>query len=86
MWRHGRRWWPKGRPLRHRHLRPNATPLLSDSPATVDELGRKPLADALAARLMRLQRDEAASAQPKAVMVHLHGPWGSGKSSLVRFL
>jgi hypothetical protein len=62
------------------------TPLLSDSPATVDELGRKPLADALAARLVRLQRDEAASAQPKAVMVHLHGPWGSGKSSLVRFL
>lgn len=62
------------------------TPLLSDSPATVDELGRKPLADALAARLVRLQRDEAASPQPKAVMVHLHGPWGSGKSSLVRFL
>jgi hypothetical protein len=62
------------------------TPLLSDSPAAVDELGRKPLADALATRLARLQRDEAASAQPKAVMVHLHGPWGSGKSSLVRFL
>lgn len=62
------------------------TPLLSDSPATVDELGRKPLADALAARLVRLQRGEAASSDPKAVMVHLHGAWGSGKSSLVRFL
>lgn len=62
------------------------TPLLSDSPAAVDELGRKPLADALAARLVRLQRDEAGSAAPKAVMVHLHGPWGSGKSSLVHFL
>jgi hypothetical protein len=24
--------------------------------------------------------------KPKAVMVHQHGPWGSGKSSLVRFL
>jgi hypothetical protein len=62
------------------------TPLLSDNPAAVDELGRKPLADALAARLVRLQKAEAASADPKAVMVHLHGPWGSGKSSLVRFL
>jgi hypothetical protein len=62
------------------------TPLLSDSPAAVDELGRKPLADALAARLVRLQKGEAASPEPKAVMVHLHGPWGSGKSSLVRFL
>ena len=62
------------------------TPLLSDSPAAVDDLGRKPLAEALAARLVRLQRGEAASGDPRAVMVHLHGPWGSGKSSFVNFL
>lgn len=63
-----------------------ATPLLSDNPADADSLGRQPLADALAARLVRLQAGEAASSDPRAVMVHLQGAWGSGKSSMVRFL
>jgi hypothetical protein len=62
------------------------TPLLSDNPADADTLGRQPLADALAARLVRLQAGEAASADPRAIMVHLHGAWGAGKSSMVRFL
>lgn len=63
-----------------------ATPLLSDNPATIDTLGRQPLATALATRLVRLQGEEAQSASPAAVMVHLHGAWGSGKSSMVRIL
>lgn len=44
--------WP---PLRRRL--PECTPLLSDSLANIDKLGRKPLVDALAARLVQLQQD-----------------------------
>jgi KAP family P-loop domain len=63
-----------------------ATPLLSDNPATIDTLGRQPLAEALATRLVRLQAQEARSVDPNAMMIHLHGAWGSGKSSMVRIL
>ena len=40
----------------------------------------------LAMRLVREQAEQAASPQPAAVMVHLHGAWGSGKSSMVHLL
>ncbi len=65
---------------------PESTPLHSDNPSVVDLLGRRPLVKALAIRLKRLQAEEAASPEPAAVMVHLHGAWGSGKSSMVRLL
>lgn len=65
---------------------PEATPLLSDNPSGDDLLGRRPLVQALAIRLARLQAEEAASPEPAAVMVHLHGAWGSGKSSMVKLL
>lgn len=65
---------------------PESTPLLSDNPSADDLLGRRPLVQALAIRLMRLQAEEAASPEPAAVMVHLHGAWGSGKSSMVKLL
>ncbi|MEI6419000.1 MAG: P-loop NTPase fold protein, partial [Sphingomonadales bacterium] len=62
------------------------TPLLSDNPSVSDLLGRRPLAQALAMRLRRLQAEEAKSPEPAAIMVHLHGAWGSGKSSMARML
>lgn len=66
--------------------RAEATRLLSDNPSSDDMLGRQPLAAMLATRLVDLQAKEAESADPRAVMVHLHGAWGSGKSSMVRIL
>lgn len=60
------------------------TPVLEDQPATLDLLGRKPVASVLADRLRAvwpsLERDG------QALIVHLHGPWGSGKSSILNFL
>ncbi|WP_310498561.1 P-loop NTPase fold protein [Sandarakinorhabdus sp.] len=60
------------------------TPILEDNPATIDLLGRKPVAEALAMRLRRLYPDLVRDRQ--ALLVHLDGPWGSGKSSIVNFL
>ena len=57
----------------------------ADDPAVVDQLGRRPFATVVADRI----RDVWAAAPPAeraSFMVHLHGPWGSGKSSLLNFL
>ena len=61
------------------------TPLLEDNPAVIDLLGRKPVAETLAIRLRRLQEGRA-KGDGGALLVQLHGPWGSGKSSIVNFL
>lgn len=53
----------------------------SDAPARKDLLHRKPLASALAARLRRFQDEERTS-----FLVHIDGPWGSRKSTLLRLL
>jgi hypothetical protein len=68
--------------------RPDAVPTLSDQPSQVDQLGRKAFAEALAARI----RDEYERSrltpehEPDSFMLHLEGPWGSGKTSLLGFL
>ena len=55
----------------------------ADNPALVDELGRRPFAEILAARIEEVHRS---SAQAGAFMVNLHGPWGAGKTSVMNFL
>ena len=72
---------------------PDAVPTLSDQPSDVDNLGRKAFAEALGARLIDEQhRSSAAKAgksqrqEPDSFVLHLEGPWGSGKTSLLRFL
>jgi peptidoglycan hydrolase-like protein with peptidoglycan-binding domain len=73
--------------------RPDAVPTLSDQPSDVDNLGRKAFAEALGARLIDEQRRSADAkeahqlrAEPDSFVLHLEGPWGSGKTSLLRFL
>jgi peptidoglycan hydrolase-like protein with peptidoglycan-binding domain len=65
----------------------DAVPTLSDQPAEVDLLGRKALAEALGERLRdEFRRTKGAQSQPDSFMLHLEGPWGSGKTSLLGFL
>ncbi|HEX8262948.1 MAG TPA: P-loop NTPase fold protein [Allosphingosinicella sp.] len=56
-----------------------------DEPAEIDQLGRRPFAQVLARRI-REARDSGEELEPSAFIVHLHGPWGSGKSSVLNFL
>ncbi len=55
---------------------------LTDRPANTDELNRKAFAGALAEHL----RAARAVSDGCAFAIHLHGPWGSGKSSVLNFL
>jgi hypothetical protein len=60
----------------------------TDVPAWVDALERGPFASVLAARIVEVrgnERDEGPDGD-RAFMVHLHGPWGSGKSSVLNLL
>jgi hypothetical protein len=77
---------------------PDAVPTLSDQPAEVDLLGRRAFAEALVSRIRdergrslahnalrpreRLDEDP----DPDSFMLHLEGPWGSGKTSLLGFM
>ena len=56
----------------------------SDSPADDDQLGREPFAKALAKRLHALAAPQ--SKDRRSFLIHLDGPWGAGKSSLLGFL
>jgi nucleoside phosphorylase len=64
----------------------------ADDPATSDELGRRPFAEVIAARIEEVWKAQGAkknsqdSAKIGAFMVHIHGPWGSGKTSVLNFL
>lgn len=60
----------------------------SDDPATVDELARRPFAEVIAARIEEVAgiAGEARIRPIDALAVHLHGPWGAGKSSVLNFL
>lgn len=78
---------------------PDAVPTLSDQPAEIDLLGRKAFAEALVSRirderarsvaaknLRRRHADLGEDPDPDSFMLHLEGPWGSGKSSLLGFM
>ena len=67
-----------------RHNGSDRTEWTPDSPATEDLLGRADLARALAERVRRLAFE---GTDPReSFLVHIDGPWGSGKSSLFYFL
>jgi hypothetical protein len=70
----GKRLW------RRRTQEFDSTPTLSDAPSTADRLGRGAFAEALARRIRSMR-----AVDPDApLLIHLHGPWGSGKSSILR--
>src|ERR1051326_61118 len=65
-------------------------PTQADDPATVDELGRRPFAEVIAQRIEDVWKRELGEGKPNsgsgAFMIHIDGPWGSGKSSVLNFL
>ncbi|MFI7482043.1 P-loop NTPase fold protein [Kocuria sp. M1R5S2] len=61
---------------------PDQTKWSSDAPAERDALGRRFLAEALVERLRTLER----AGKADSFLIHIDGPWGSGKSSLFGFL
>jgi hypothetical protein len=76
--------------------RDEGVPTHTDNPAMVDELGRKGFARILARRIRDVRVEECRNAQQRlkaaadqrggAFLVHLHAPWGAGKTSLLNFL
>src|SRR5919204_60121 len=60
--------------------KPESVPLLSDRPAEVDKLNRQAFAEAIAERIERVRFEDCESG---AFLVHLYGPWGIGKTSLL---
>ena len=69
----------------------DAVPTHFDRPASADELGRQALAEVLADRLRRLRGEDTEVprgewATRHALLVHLHAPWGAGKTSLLNLL
>ena len=68
-------------------------PIQTDDPAVVDQLGRKGFATVLADRIIearqRIQSDRQSASDEddnRAFIVHMHGPWGSGKSTVLNFI
>jgi hypothetical protein len=70
-------------------------PTHTDNPARVDELNREGVARILARRLRDTYANENAAAETpgdgdstrgRSFLVHVHGPWGVGKTSLLNFL
>ncbi|MFI5709063.1 P-loop NTPase fold protein [Kribbella sp. NPDC051620] len=75
--------------------REESVPTHTDGPAAVDELGRQGFAKVLAKRIREARREETENSKrvkdslaPRggAFIVHLHAPWGAGKTSVLRFL
>jgi len=60
----------------------DAVPLHLDQPADRDLLGRKVFAEALARHASRIWQQGG----NHAFALHVHGPWGSGKSSLLNLI
>lgn len=56
----------------------------ADEPASIDQLERAPFASCLAQNIKEARA--SGEAEASAFIVHLHGPWGSGKSSVLNFL
>lgn len=65
---------------------PDPAPLHVDNPAADDQLGRRSFARALATRLNRVWNEYSRKAGRSSFVLHLHGPWGAGKTSLLNLL
>ena len=69
-----------------------AVTIQSDAPARFDALNRAPFANVLATTMQEVWdgRDTNAADGPgapgDAFIIHIHGPWGAGKSSVLNFL
>ena len=61
-------------------------PYYPDDPARIDQLNRKSVAEALATIIDGVSTDEKRNKDDKSFVIHLHGPWGSGKTSILYFL
>lgn len=61
-------------------------PTYPDLPAEVDKLGREKFAEALTLRIRRIHNENNSSNHAGAFLMHIHGPWGSGKTSLLNFM
>jgi hypothetical protein len=59
-----------------------------DDPARIDELDRRPFAEVVGERLQEVWNGQQAGNGNcgSAFMIHIHGPWGSGKTSVLNFL
>ncbi|TDO47367.1 KAP-like P-loop domain-containing protein [Kribbella sp. VKM Ac-2527] len=73
--------------------RDESVPTHTDGPAVVDELGRMGFARVLARRIRETRKEEASNASQRkpgarggAFLIHLHAPWGAGKTSVLNFL
>jgi tetratricopeptide (TPR) repeat protein len=77
---------------KHGNSMPDPAPLQIDSPALRDQLGRDAFAHGLANRLRHIWKENQESRKKReseddtSFVLHLYGPWGSGKSSLLNIL
>lgn len=66
---------------------PGNVSALADRPALIDRLFRAQFAEGLATMIEEERRDASGERRrSQSFLVHLHGPWGSGKTSLLGFL
>lgn len=61
-------------------------PYYPDDPARIDQLNRKSVAEALATIIDGVWTGAKRQTSDKSFVIHLHGPWGSGKTSILYFL
>jgi hypothetical protein len=64
----------------------DTVPTHPDYPAKVDQLGRKAFAEKLAKLLRRIRYENKNSGYVAPFLLHIHGPWGSGKTTMLNFL
>jgi tetratricopeptide (TPR) repeat protein len=66
---------------------PSTAPFYSDHPAELDLLNRKAVAETIATMIENVWKDDKKEKTiDRTFMVHLHGRWGSGKTSILNFL
>jgi tetratricopeptide (TPR) repeat protein len=65
----------------------STAPFYSDHPARKDVLNRKAVAETIATMIESVWKEDAKQEHiDRTFMVHLHGRWGSGKTSILNFL
>ncbi len=61
-------------------------PYYPDDPAQIDQLNRKSVAATLTTIIKGVWTGAERDAGDQSFIVHLHGPWGSGKTSILNFM